>query len=659
MSNFAIHLSFTMISCEGCGIKRIRGVPCADCERRPEAWEVDSATLARRKGAVEAQQMLTQAADQCGHIELGAPELLHAEVCAALHTWMTGFFDAVAAAAASEEGAQRLKDSVTELVGLRAALHRADDRRPVRQLISALRGLIAELESMVGAYLETLLASTPLLAQNHGARAQRHLDAATEAIARAQSVSDAVEILTHQRDASRAQARLLQLALSSAQQPSLLALDSWGRDSLREITGSRGTAGHGVFFGICRVIAQNLFNDGKFCDVLRRAYQLFSSNPEVLETLAASTAFEEDFRRAALELFDGSMEAAHVMDHAVHSRQAGRALLGIAAALVEGPGQVMATALLLACGRKTAPFETLRHKNATEMISSAQTDPRLQGLLAGLDNDLRTGRAHALVHYHDDHAVIERKTASRTVTWGDVIDGVFHGYECVMACQIALIQALAEHGFTDFGYDGLWQQVGISAEEMTRIVLEGLNFHNVDIATAEPGWRIEAHGGPEVPLQTVTAMLQPYVPLNLEHLMLTAHQHDRTHVVEGPLAPWRDTKGKQDDDAQALAWLRVQLTWTYDGAPWLPAPTLRRWVAIQGAQTLEGSPAQGIRRLRGLRDVARLGGDDALVWALSGAIRYVRLGSQAGASAELKQLQEWCELPIELPSWWESATSYL
>ncbi|MEV1027115.1 hypothetical protein [Streptomyces sp. NPDC050264] len=280
MSKFAIHLSFNVISCEGCGIKRIRGVPCADCERRPEPWEVDSAALCRRQRAVEAQQILAQAADQSEHRELGAPEFLHAEVYAALHTWMTGFFDAVSAAAESQEGAQRLKDSVTELVGLRAALHRADDRRPMRQLISALRGLIAELESMVGAYLETLLASTPLQAQNHGARAQRHLDAATEAITRVESVSEAVEILTHQRDASRTQAQLLQLALGSAQQPNLLALDSWGRDSLWEITGSRGTAGHGVFFGICRVIAQNLFNDGQFCYVLRRAYQLFSSSPK-------------------------------------------------------------------------------------------------------------------------------------------------------------------------------------------------------------------------------------------------------------------------------------------------------------------------------------------------------------------------------------------
>ncbi|MFB8050706.1 hypothetical protein [Streptomyces rubiginosohelvolus] len=63
-------------------------------------------------------------------------------------------------------------------------------------------------------------------------------------------------------------------------------------------------------------------------------------------------------------------------------------------AQVEGLGQVIASALLLACGgRKTAAYTNLRHKNATELITAAQQEPGLHGLLDGLDNDLSTGRA--------------------------------------------------------------------------------------------------------------------------------------------------------------------------------------------------------------------------------------------------------------------------
>lgn len=63
-------------------------------------------------------------------------------------------------------------------------------------------------------------------------------------------------------------------------------------------------------------------------------------------------------------------------------------------AQVEGPGQVIASALLLACGgRKTAAYTNLWHKNATELITAAQQEPGLHGLLDGLDNDLSTGRA--------------------------------------------------------------------------------------------------------------------------------------------------------------------------------------------------------------------------------------------------------------------------
>ncbi|MFE9970189.1 hypothetical protein ACFYRD_05360 [Streptomyces hirsutus] len=655
MTSYAFTLTFSQIACLGCGIKRIRGIACPDCGRKPHAWEIDAATLARRRAAVRAQTLLSQPAIPLSAGPLGATEFLHAGLFARLEAWTSAFLTAVEATARAEtQEAPDLEAAVGELVELRALVQDTDARRPLRALVGVERELVDELESMTSTYLAVLVAATPLQAQNHGAAAQRHLDRAADLARRAGSIMEMLNVFTQGRDVAQIQASLLARTLQAYRVPDLMALDAAGRDELHRLTSSRGVDGSGLLFAPIHVLAESLFDPEQFCDVLRRAYAVFRSNPDVLRHLAATQSFESDFERATWELFDGSMEAVHAVDNAVNSRQAGRALLGMASSLVEGPGQVIATVLLLACGRKTAAYANLRHKNATELISAVQQEPALRGLLDGLDNDLRTGRAHALVRYEEEFAVIERKSGTRTVAWTDVIDGVFQGYESIHACQLALLQALGELGFTGFGIRDLWRALGMTAQQMITILLKTMSCQDVTCTADAKRWHIEARLDGDTSVPTLIAMLRPYLPEDVEELVFAAHHnYGQTHVLAGPLAPWREfSAAPKDDDAQIMALLRAQLAWTYDGAPWLSADVLRRWTAIQGAKTLKTEPAAAIARLRSLRELATLAGDDALVGALSGAIRYKRLGRSSDARAELSQLQSWCALPVALPEWW-------
>ncbi|MFE0517234.1 hypothetical protein [Streptomyces sp. NPDC058964] len=344
---------------------------------------------------------------------------------------------------------------------------------------------MAELSSMIDAYLAALLAATPLEAQKHGVHAQSHHDRAAGLIQRANTAAEGAVALAAERDTARIQSILLSQALRTYEASDLLTLDAAARSKLQDITSSRGVNGSGIMFAMGQVLAQSIFDPERFREVMRLAYEVFRSNPKVLRALAQDPVFESDFKRALHELFDGSMEAVHAVDRAVHSRQAGRALLGIAMAQVEGPGQVIASALLLACGRKSAAYTNLRHKNATELITAAQQEPRLRGLLGGLDNDLRTGRAHSLVHYEEARVVIERKKNTRTVAWRDVIDGVFQGYESIHACQLALWQAVGELGFTGFATDDLWRELGLTPEQMVTMMLESSGFCDIVITPGE------------------------------------------------------------------------------------------------------------------------------------------------------------------------------
>ncbi|MGW3399462.1 hypothetical protein [Streptomyces hydrogenans] len=654
MTSYAFKLSYSQISCQGCGISRIRGVDCPDCGHRPQPWEIDTAGRARRDAADQARNLLAQPVTPLPNGPLGVPETLHAALFKRLATWCSGFFTAVAEAAqATDHGAADLKARVAEFTELRALVHNTDTRRPLKVLLTTLRELVAELTSMIDAYLAALLASTPLEAQKHGTQAQSHHDRAAALIKAADTTADGAQLLSAERDTARIQTLLLARALRTYQAPDLLALDAAARDQLQGVTGSRGVDGSGVMYAIGQVLAQSIFDPERFREVLRLAYDVFRSNPEVLRTLAQEPVFESDFKRALHELFDGSMEAVHAVDHATHSRQAGRALLGIAMAQVEGPGQVIASTLLLASGRKTAAYTNLRHKNATELITAAQQDQALHGLLDGLDNDLRTGRAHALVHYDDTGVVIERKKTTRTVVWRDVIDGVFQGYESIHACQLALWQVLGELGFTNFATEDLWSALGLTPEQMITVMLGNSGYQDIAVTLGERHWKMEARTGTTPALSTHLALIRPYLPAHVDELSFTVHQKDEVHTLAGPLAPWREfATAPQDSEAKMMAYFRAQLSWRYDNTPVLSTHHVRRWTALQAEQTMHQEPAEAITRLRGFRDLAKFAGDDELAWALTGVIRYKRLGkTSAQAAAELSRMRSWRSLPAELPEW--------
>ena len=445
----------------------------------------------------------------------------------------------------------------------------------------------------------------------------------------------------------------MDLALAVHGVADMYALDKEGRDGLQSLLPSCGDVGSGILFALHDAWARNFADHDRFVNVLRSAYAVFRSNPTALRALAESSLFEEDLKRALRELADCSMEAFLVIENAVHFRQTGRALLGIAASLVEGPGQVFATTLLLACGRKSAVYSNLRHKNATELVGAAQEEPALQGLLDGLDCDLRTGRAHVLVRYEPDSAVIERKSSTRQIEWADVLDSVFQGLESVHACLIALLQVLSELGFANFALNELWRDMGLAADQMTTMVLKTTGYRDVSITNQGKRWQIKARAEPGTPLPNVIALILRTLPEDLESVLLAVYQDGINHVLSGPLAPWRDwSRASAGTEEHEMAFFRAQLTWTYDGQAWLPTDFIRRWVSLKAQTALKEPLPKAIARLRAFRDLAALVKDETLIWALSGAIRSIRLVADSSSTAELTELAAWGSATVTSP-WWQ------
>ncbi|GGS72485.1 hypothetical protein GCM10010222_11610 [Streptomyces tanashiensis] len=94
-------------------------------------------------------------------------------------------------------------------------------------------------------------------------------------------------------------------------------------------------------------------------------------------------------------------------------------------------------------------------------------------------------------------------------------------------------------------------------------------------------------------LTTHLALIRPYLPAHVDELSFTVHQKDEVHTLAGPLAPWHEVAtAPQDSEAKMMAYFRAQLSWTYNNAPVLSTHHVRRWTALQAAQTMHQAPAE-------------------------------------------------------------------
>lgn len=654
MAGYSFTLAFSQITCLGCGVDRVRGIDCADCGRRPAPWEVDIAGATRRQAASTARVLLSQTVPVPASAPMDAIELLHADIFERLTPWIGSFFRGLSAAA--EGNPQDLEDAVSRLLEVRAIVLNADDGRPQRALIRVLRALVGELESMADSYLAALLASSPLRAQELGRTAQQHLDNTKPLIEQSSGILDVIKMAAKLHDVEQMQSQLLDLALKTYAAQDFIGLDNAGRNALRKLLPtSRSEPGSGLLFALYNAWARFFVDADRFQSVVLGAYQVFRSNPSVLQMLAIEPLFKQDLGSAICELFDSSFESSLVIHNAIHSRQAGRALLGIATALVEGPGQVVATALLLACGRKSAAYANLRKKNATELVKAAQGEQALLGLLDGLDCDLRTARAHSLVKYEQDFAEIGLSSGARQIAWKDVVNGVFEGQESILACQVALLHAMGELGYGNFALSDLWRSMGMSADQVAAMILKGMGCHDVKVKNQGTLWDIDARAGSSVRVSSLVALLMPVLPGGLENLSITVHQNSTIHVLAGPIVLWRAyfdaPEGSEERD---LAFVRGMLGWTYDGQAWISREFARKWVSGQAADALNFPPIKAISKLRALRELALFADDNELALMLNGAMRKVRLADDSSAVTELAQLVAWAGAAVPA-QWWQSS----
>ncbi|MFF3597951.1 hypothetical protein [Kitasatospora indigofera] len=577
--------------------------------------------------------------------------ILLAEIISAVPAWLDGLFAAAQAVAVDRPGsAELLEKSVTTLVQLRTQVAGTTRQRPQLAQIDALRRILDAVEQALRAYLGALSAASPLAAQALAAQAQENLDRAAVLTKDAGWLARATNRLGSLADPENVAGVLFEQALELYGSSDLLQLDTAGRHEIESILGTRGPQGCGLMFAMHDILARTLWDRQHFVQLVAQSYALLTTHADGVLAVVADQAFEDDLKAAFLEMFDSCAQITFVVRQTHVARQAGRALLDMAASLLEGPGKMMASMMLLAAGHKSKPYAKLRHDDATATVRMAQQYPDLAELFQGLDGGLRNARAHAAVQYLDHGIVLELRSSSRSMTWDEVTDMVFQAQEAMLAWQIALTVMLGERGIRSFGAPDLHRAYGMSAQRLIKVFLENMGCREVEVEVDGSHWRVEGgmtYDGPAMSL-LVTVLLR-LLPDSAATLALTGRYADGPHTLTGPLGPWREfTRHDADSEAYVTGMIRAELIWTYDSDPYFPGPALRRWTSQQVAETVDRPPSVAVRRLRELQDLAVIAEDIELHEALATAIRAVRLGKpDPDDRTSIELLRSWREKPVE------------
>ncbi|WP_392872702.1 hypothetical protein [Streptomyces sp. LN499] len=546
-----------------------------------------------------------------------------------LESWLCRFFSAVRSVSETiPESDETLRRVVQELVDERALVSAAFRHRPYIPLVDGARECIEHLVETVRSYLDALNASTPLEAQRHADIAQNRMDASGDVLGMHMEKVVRLSELMEVDGFHNQMVVLLQQSMMDLGAADLTELSALAETEVSRIVGITPRHGHGggLQFALQRALMVAHGDSSRFERIVKESFEVLSQDPTLLSALVTSPHFISDYEAAMLDLFDASSQVTQAANDGI-PRQVGRSLVDIAASLVEGSGQLVAIALLVASGQKSRPYDKLRQDNATDLVRSARARPAMEDLLGGFNLDLRTAQAHRMVRYLDDGVHIEIKSGSRSISWDELTDEIIKTCESAMGCLVGLMLAMSQLDMNLLDATN-YHSFGISPAVMLSVALSGLGCQEVSLEERAGSWTVYLEPPEESLLTVLVAGISALIPDSVETLSLNAMRKGDWHVLSGPVSllhPFLDPTDP-DGDQYGLAAARFQRVWTYDGRPCVTTAGVRCWVGRRAIDTLSDG-VHCVPKLRVLRTFAMEIEDPELAESLTAAIRSTRLGN--------------------------------
>lgn len=623
--NSTLLLSYDKSSCDRCGAStRLIAQPCTECGRRPSRDETNEAVDNRRKIVDGIRTALsTHEAD----LAKSSPESLTV-TGQQLNDYVENALDLIIKSFASVARPSRTDDQIIALQQrvlyhqrVVAAAQNIPLRRPDVERMQYLQRQVADLWKVIDHYLEAVAAPNMHEAQDHARQAQNLIDTMDLRRGVQTKIHSALREISSPDFLDGGGLDLFRALIARHDGASVAELEDRGRTAFEQLSGRDAEVGTGLTYLMADMFSEAHLDRDRFRSVVQRTALLVKDNAVELEMLAGEVSLLEDLREARLRAVQAWVRFQRTVAGRITTPALVREVVSLYGELFEQVGIPVMGALLLVSGKKTMPYGKLRLQSATSIADSVSKDAVLNGLIKGLDNNLRNATAHGHSYTVTEDALhIRLKSYQGTMDFDVLTDKTLALMESFTAIQLVLDNELSLRGEDDHQVRDL-ELFGFSTSEIVRLLLAALDVTVHSAVDASSMWTVEISDTNRSKF-TLAKVISNVLPPTVETLILKYDENGQVHLLEVQVPVLASVSAAQLADP--LKFFQAAGAVQLDEVPIFDRDTRRRFISHHLLEVLQDGDHTKVAKLRDLRKAARPWSDPEVNDAINEAIRWLR-----------------------------------
>lgn len=298
--------------------------------------------------------------------------------------------------ALTEESAEGLRSVSHEARQLVVGLTAAVRLRPHVETLLLGRELATGIEAVLNAYLDSLTAATPILAQRAGKSAQEAIDHLSEALARSNAQTAVMATLQRGNYLDEGGLNLLDAVIQLAPGKTLLDLDREGTRELALFTGEEvRTPGIGTTHLVLKLIADHHLDPEAYRSKLQLAGHLLQLRRAEIADLLSDPHFHADMATARSRALRMNVTLDRLLTGGLPESMLVDQLMDTYRECLEFFGLPLIAFALRITGRKTAGYRRLRSEDVSELAKYCEDDKDARVLIGGYSKVVRHAASHA------------------------------------------------------------------------------------------------------------------------------------------------------------------------------------------------------------------------------------------------------------------------
>ncbi|WP_152642579.1 hypothetical protein [Pseudarthrobacter chlorophenolicus] len=494
-------------------------------------------------------------------------------------------------------------------------------RRPYVGQLQYLQEQVADLSTVVDCYLEALAAPNMHEAQSHAREAQNLIDAMDSRREVQSKIQSALREISSTDFLDGGGIDLFRALSARHDGLSVAELEDRGRSAFAQLCGRKPEVGTGLSYLIADVFSEAHLDRDRFRSVVQKTALLVANNAEAFDALSGQASLLEDLHEARLRAVQAWVRFQRTVAGRITTPALVKEVLSLYSELFEQVGIPVMGSLLLISGKKTMPYSKLRMQSATSIADSVSRDSVLNGLVEGLDNNLRNAASHGhSYHIAEDSLHIRLKSYQGTLAFDVLTDKTLALMESFTAIQLVLDDELSLRGENGHQVRDL-ELFGFSVSEIVRLLLTALDVIVHSTVDAGSMWTVTI-GPTNRSKLTLAKVISNVLPSNVQTLVLEYDQQSQAHLLRVEVPALAGVSAAQLTDP--VKFVQAARSVTVDGTAIFDVNARRRFISHHLMKGLQDGDLTKVAQFRDLRNAAHQWYDPEVDGAINDAIRWLR-----------------------------------